>query len=132
MGGRGGSGGRLGGSGRNNSGVFSRVEPLTVKTRYIEGRGWTRGRYTDTVLQAVDKGNGDVELTYATADSFEKTAKTNRTNDVTFTLTHGFVNDDPHGLNFEKISSFSGQTYQVKNELKRRGYKFRNGKWVKE
>ena len=31
-----------------------------------------------------------------------------------------------------KITSFSGQTYQVKDELKKRGYKFRNGSWVKE
>lgn len=124
MGGRGSSGGV-------NYGVFGREKPLAVETRYIEGRGWTKGRYTDTVLRAVDKGNGEVELVYATADKYGKTANTNKTNYVTYTLDHGFVNDDPHNLNFERISAFSGQTYSVKEELKRRGYKFKNGKWVK-
>ncbi len=132
MGGRGGSG--LGTAVRNNqkSSAFGSEAPLKVETRYIEGRGFMRGRYDDTVLQAVDKGNGAVELVYAQADSYNKTAKTNKTNYVTYTLDHGFVNSSPHNINFEKITSFSGQTYQVKDELKKRGYKFRNGSWVKE
>lgn len=111
--------------------VFGREKPLTVETRYIEGRGFMRGRYDDTVLQAVDKGNGEIELQYAKADSYSKMAKTNKTNYVTYTLGHGFVNDKPHNINFDKVQTFSGQTYAVKEELKRRGYKYRNGKWVK-
>jgi hypothetical protein len=75
---------------------------------------------------------GKVELQYAKADSYNKTAKTNKTNYVTYTLDHGFVNDTPHNINFEKITSFTGQTYAVKEALKKRGYKFRNGGWVKE
>lgn len=132
-----GSGGSHSSAGRSLKGnkkdsVFTDVKPITVESRYIEGRGFTRGRYTDTVLQAVNKGNGEIELAYATPDKYEKTAKTNKTNHITYTLDHGFVNSEPHGLNFEKISSFSGQTYQVKEELKKRGFKFKNGKWVKE
>lgn len=124
MGGRGSAGGGGG------SGVFGREKPLKVETRYIEARGFNKGRYTDTVLQAVDKGNGEVELVYASADSYSKTAKTNKTNYVTYTLDHGFVNSEPHNINFEKVKVFSGKTYDVKEELKRRGYKFRNGKWT--
>lgn len=123
MGGRGGYGG--------GAGVFGSAKPLTVETRYIEGRGYMRGRYDDTVLQAVDKGNGVVELEYAKADSYNKLAKTNKTNYVTYTLDHGFVNDTPHNINFEKITTFSGQTYAVKEILKQKGYKFRDGKWSK-
>lgn len=126
MGGRGSSG-----SSKLSNNVFGRESPLKVETRYIEGRGWTRGRYVDTVLQAVDKGNGNVELVYATADSRTKLAKTNKTNYVTYTLDHGFVNDEPHNINFDNIKSFTGKTYDVKSELKRRGYKYRNGAWVK-
>lgn len=122
MGGRGSAGGAI-------PGIFGKERPITVETTYIEGRGFARGRYKDSVLRAVDKGNGQVELVYATADKFQKTAKTNKTNYVTYTLDHGFVNDQPHNINFEKIKSFSGQTYQVKEELKRRGFKFKNGKW---
>lgn len=101
MGGRGGAGG---GSAKSSSagGMFGREKPLKVETRYIEGRGFTRGRYDDTVLQAVSLGDGKVELQYAKADSYNKTAKTNKTNYVTYTLDHGFVNDTPHNINFEK------------------------------
>lgn len=132
MGGRGGSGFGAATGGKQKSAVFGSDAPLKVETRYIEGRGFQRGRYDDTVLQAVDKGDGAVELVYAQADSYNKTAKTNKTNYVTYTLDHGFVNNSPHNINFEKITSFSGQTYQVKEELKKRGYKFKNGAWVKE
>lgn len=130
----GGRGGASGGSAKSSSagGMFGREKPLKVETRYIEGRGFTRGRYDDTVLQAVSLGDGKVELQYAKADSYNKTAKTNKTNYVTYTLDHGFVNDTPHNINFEKITSFTGQTYAVKEALKKRGYKFRNGGWVKE
>lgn len=42
MGGRGGAGG---GSAKSSSagGMFGREKPLKVETRYIEGRGFTRG-----------------------------------------------------------------------------------------
>lgn len=132
MGGRGSGGSRGGGGGGKSSGVFGNAEPLKVETRYIEGRGWTRGRYDDTVLQATSTGDGKVELSYAKADSYSKTAKTNKTNYVTYTLDHGFVNDSPHNINFSAISEFSGQTYPVKETLKRNGFMFRNGKWVKK
>lgn len=130
MGGRGSAGGGSGKSASGN-GEFGHEKPLKVETRYIEGHGFTRGRYTDTVLQATAVGSGKVELEYATADSYSKTAKTNKTNYVTYTLDHGFVNDTPHNINFDKITSFSGKTYAVKEVLKKQGFKFRNGEWVK-
>lgn len=130
MGGRGGSGGVS--PKAPGGGMFGREKPLKIETRYIEGRGFTRGRYDDTVLQAFSAGDGKVELQYAKADSYNKLAKTNKTNYVTYTLDHGFVNDIPHNLNFEKITSFSGQTYAIRDALKKRGYRFRNGEWIKE
>lgn len=90
-----------------------------------------RGRYDDTVLRAVDEGNGKVTLEYARADSYVKTAKTNKTNYVTYTLDHGFVNSEPHNINFDAIKEFSGLTYQVKETLKRQGFVYKDKKWVK-
>lgn len=124
-------GGR-GSSGTGANGVFGKDKPITVETRYTEARGWQRGRYTDTVLQAVSTGGGKVELVYATADEYKKTAKTNRTNYVTYTLDHGFVNNSPHNINFDNITEFSGQTYAVKETLKKKGFIYRDGKWVKK
>lgn len=127
--------GSSGGSSNRVKAPFGKEKPLTVETRYIEPsysrRGTTHGRWDDTVLQAVDKGNGEVALVYATADKYEKTAKTNATNYVTFTLDHGFVNEDPHNINFENITAFTGQTYGVKETLKKHGFKWKNGKWSK-
>lgn len=123
-------GGR-GSSGAGKTSVFGKEKPIKVETRYIEGRGWNRGRYADTVLQATSSGGGKVELDYATADSYTKTAKTNKTNYVTYTLDHGFVNGTAHNINFDNITEFSGQTYAVKETLKKKGFVYRNGKWVK-
>ncbi|MCD8322975.1 MAG: hypothetical protein LUC89_08845 [Oscillospiraceae bacterium] len=99
-------GGGGGTSGAEKTSVFGREKARTVETTYTEGSGWTRGRYKDTVLQANDLGNGNVELVYAQADSYSKTAKTNKTNYVTYTLDHGFVNSTPHNLNFDNALDF--------------------------
>lgn len=106
--------------------------PLTVETVYFEPRAWSPGRYKGTVLEAIPHyEDGSIELVYATADSYRKLAKTNRTNYVTYTLESGFADGKPHNLNFDNIKIFKGKTYAVKEELKKRGYKFRDGVWVK-
>lgn len=128
-------GGRGTASGIKNGGVFGREKPLEIKTTYYDSRSLGGSRYKATVLDAVDLGNGVIELSYARADSFVKTSKTNKTSDVTFTLTNGFVaehgNVKPHNLNLENITAISGQTYDVKDYLKSLGYKWKNKRWEK-
>lgn len=121
----GGGGSKMGGYVKASSdGTLDRTKPRTIETRYIEGRGWQRGRYDDEVLEAKTDGNGNVSFQYAKADNYEKTAKTNKTNHVTYTVSHGAVNGETFGINWDKVKSISGQTYNLREEAKKHGLKW--------
>lgn len=82
MGGRGGSSGLSGGI----SVIDKSSKMRTIETVFREARGYSGSYYKDEILEAVDAGNGEVHFQYATPESREKTAKTNRTQYVTFKL----------------------------------------------
>ena len=119
MGGRGGASGvRSGGSA---DGVITSGATRTIETVYREARGWQRSYYKDEVLEATTDGKGNVTFSYAKADSFEKTAKTNRTNYVTYTLKAGSVNGETFNVDWSKVNSISGQTYSLRSAAKNAG-----------
>ena len=68
------------------------------------------------------------------AESREKTAKTNRTQYVTFKLKAGAENGDVFGINWDNVKSVSGQTYDLRSEIKDRGFRWdgKNKRWVKK
>lgn len=128
-------GGRGGASGLRASGVIDRRAPeRTIETVYRESRGFSSSYYKDTVLEAIDGGNGELSFVYATPESREKTAKTNRTQYVTFKLRAGAENGEVFGVNWDNVKSVSGQTYDLRSEIKERGFKWdsQNKKWVKK
>lgn len=119
MGGRGGASGvRSGGSA---DGVITSGATRTIETVYREARGFQRAYYKDEVLEATTDGKGNVTFSYAKADSFEKTAKTNRTNYVTYTLKAGSVNGETFNIDWSKVNSISGQTYSLRSAAKNAG-----------
>ena len=119
MGGRGGSSGiRSGGSA---DGVIMSGGTRTIETVYREARGFQKAYYKDEVLEATTDGKGNVTFSYAKADSFEKTAKTNRTNYVTYTLNAGAVNGETFNIDWSKVNSISGQTYNLRDAAKSAG-----------
>lgn len=119
MGGRGGASGvRSGGSA---DGVITSGATRTIETVYREARGWQEAYYKDEVLEATTDGKGNVTFSYAKADSFEKTAKTNRTNYVTYTLKAGSVNGETFNIDWSKVNSISGQTYSLRSAAKNAG-----------
>jgi hypothetical protein len=129
MGGRGASAGL-----NKNSVLDSSAKVRTIEARYIEARGmFSRGRYTDEVLEAV-KGNeaGELAFVYAKPDTREKTAKTNKTNYLTYNLKSGAENGEVFGVKWENVKSVSGQTYNLRDDLKKRGFKWdgKSKKWV--
>lgn len=131
MGGRGGSSGLSAGSGVIDKGAKVR----TIETVYRESRGAYYGSYyKDEVLEAVDKGNGEVHFQYATPESREKTAKTNRTQYLTYKLKAGAENGNVFGVNWDKVKSVSGQTYNMKSDIKDRGFRWDGAKkmWVRK
>lgn len=132
MGSRGSSSGVRGGG--SADGVIVPGEARTIKTIYREARGWHSSYYKDEVLEATTDGKGNVTFSYAKADSYEKTAKTNLTNYVTYTLQAGAVNGQTFNIDWSKVKSISGQTYKLREAAKAAGLKWdnTNKKWVRK
>lgn len=95
-----------------------------VETIYRESRGCYSSYFKDEVLEAHEDGKGNITLSYAKDDDYQKTAKTNRTNYVTFTLCAGAVNGQLFGLDLGKVKSVSGKTYNVRASLKSAGFRW--------
>lgn len=125
MGGRGGASGLSGGGGV----IDRKASTRTIETTYRRSTG-----YKSEILEAVDGGNGQLEFRYATPQKREKTAKTNQTEYVTFKLKAGAENGDIFGVNWDKVKSVSGQTYNIKGGIKDRGFKWdgKNKRWVRK
>ena len=117
-----------------NSVIDTGAKTRTIETVYREARGYSGSYYKDTILEAVDRGNGSLEFVYATPESREKTAKTNRTQYVTFKLKAGAENGDVFGVNWDNVKSVSGQAYDLRSEIKDRGFRWdgKNKRWVKK
>ena len=137
MGGRGSrSGGGGGGGGgqwvkASSDGALERAKPRTIESTYREARGWQSSYYKEEILEARTDGNGNLTFSYAQPVSREKTAKTNRTQYLTYEVAHGAVNGQTFGINWSKVKSISGQTYNLRNEAKANGLKWdsREKKW---
>lgn len=123
FGGRGGGTGRGGGGYVKGSsdGALERVQKRTIETEYREARGWSSSYYKQEVLEAHTDGRGNLTFDYATPVSREKTAKTNRTQYVTYEVAHGAVDGKTFGINWSKVKSISGQTYNLRSEAKEHG-----------
>lgn len=109
---------RMGGS---KDGAIAGGAKRTIEARYIEGRGWQRGRYDTEVLEATTDGKGNLTFGYAQPDTKEKTAKTNKTNYLTYNVQAGAVDGKSFGINWDKVQSISGQTYSMRAEAKAHG-----------
>ncbi len=109
---------RMGGS---KDGTILGGAKKQIEARYIEGRGWSRGRYDTEVLEATTDGKGNLTFEYAQPDTREKTAKTNKTNYLTYNVQAGAVDGQSFGINWDKVQSISGQTYNMRAEAKAHG-----------
>ena len=128
-------GGRGGASGMSASGVIDKAAKVrTIEAIYREARGYSGSYYKGEVLEAVDAGGGEVHFQYATPESKEKTAKTNRTQYLTYKLKAGAENGDIFGVNWNNVKSVSGQTYNLKSDIKDRGFRWDGAKkmWVRK
>lgn len=126
MGGRGSGSGR--GGGFSKDGALTMNNPKTIETRYFERRGWSPLRFDDEVLEATTDGKGNLTFTYASGGTFEKTAKTNRTNYVTYKIDAGAVNGNTFNVNWDKVNSISGQTYNLRQAAKEHGLSWDSAK----
>lgn len=140
FGGRGSSGGKNsggggGGSAQINNSPFERnAKPREIKTEYKSRfSGALAPGYKDEVLEAKSSERGGIVFEYATPETRYKTAKTNKVEYVTYKLSHGAVNGEIFGINLDKVNMVSGQTYNLRSELKKKGFKWDGSRkaWVK-
>lgn len=96
----------------------------------------SRGGYQRPVFDAVDDGNGNIELSYAIADRFERVS--NNRSVATFQVSHGIYSPDGrtlnvHGIDMDAVKSFNGTTYDIRTFLKENGFRWsRDSKsWVR-
>ena len=122
MGGRGGSGGSFGGG--SSDGAIMGGKPREIMSFLREARGFSPRYHHDEILEAKTDGNGNLTFSYAKADSYEKTAKTNRTVNTKYTLQAGAINGETFGINWDKVQSISGQTYNLRKAAKDAGLKW--------
>ena len=131
MGGRGSTSGMSGGG--SNSVIDSKAKTRTIETEYKKGSGFGGGYYKSEVLEAVENGKGNLKFLYATPEKREQTAKTNKTQYLTYKLKAGAENGETFGINWDNVKSVSGQTYNLRSEVKDRGFKW-DGKtksWIR-
>ena len=128
-------GGRGASAGTGNSPLERNAKPRQIETQYrtpsVSMRGITG--YKDEILEAKADKDGNVTFEYATPKARDKTAKTNKTEYVTYEVSHGAINGETFGVNLDKANSVSGQTYNLREELKKKGFKWDGKKkaWVK-
>lgn len=128
-------GGRGNSSGMASGGVLDRKAPVReLEAVYREARGFSPGYYKGTILEAIDAKNGELQFVYATPELREKTAKTNRTTYLTYKLRSGADNGEVFGVNWDNVKVVSGQTYDIRSELKERGFRWdkENKRWVRK
>ena len=112
MGGRGGSGG---------GGAIVAGKPQTITTTYYSSRSIGGSRFKNEVLEATSDKKGNVTFSYATPTFSGPSAKTNKTQDVTYKVKAGAVDGKTFGINWSKVNSISGQTYSLRAAAKAAG-----------
>ena len=142
MGGRGSGFGSGGGGGSaadkairlSSGGVIESAEPRTIETTFFESRGFNRSRYADEVLEASADRDGNVTFSYASGGEDSKTSKTNVRNSVKFEIVAGAVNGKTFNINWDKVNSVSGQTYNLRSQAKDAGLKWDGAtkKWIRK
>ena len=115
MGGRGGSSG---------GGAIVAGKPQTITTTYYSSRSIGGSRFKNEVLEATSDKKGNVTFSYATPTFSGPSAKTNKTQDVTYKVKAGAVDGKTFGINWSKVNSISGQTYSLRAAAKAAGLKW--------
>lgn len=132
-------GGRGSSSNFQSSGALQAKAPeITIETYYRKS-GRAGSHYGDSVIKAVETSKGEIEFQNAQGE-FDNSRPNANTVDVTFKIRHGAVTNFNngstkfYGINWDNVTSVSGQTYNIRQEIKEHGFKWdgKNKKWVKK
>lgn len=125
---------------KSQSALDPKAKEQTITTYYRRNSIYG-AHYRDDVYDAVERKNekGGIEIVkaYGTFDNSNPKANTR---DVTYKIQHGIVSYDDsrgiesYGIRWDKVTSVSGQTYNIRSMLKEKGFRW-DGKtksWVKK
>lgn len=120
-------------SGGSKDGTISAGPKKHIETIYKSG-GYYGTRFKDEVLEASTDGKGNLTFDYATPSKFEKASKTSKRSYVEFDIQAGAVNGDTFNINWGKVNSISGQTYNLRQAAKEAGLKWdaKEKKWKRK
>lgn len=118
--------------------LLTQEQKKTVIETYYRQSGRFGAHYGDSVMEAKAGKAGEISFDYADAKFKDKNDKSN-TKEVTFEIAHGSVthynngNTTFYGINWNNVKSVSGNTYQIRSELKEKGFRWdgKEKKWVK-
>ena len=132
-------GGRGAGSGAgrmSSGGPLAKVDkPVELTNEKSRSSG---DRWKHDIYEAKHVGGGEIALGYAEAKSYEHPNK--NTTVAHYEIEHGMWSSQPGdrspgeiGINWDKVTSVSGQTFAVKSRLKEEGFRWdgKNKKWVR-
>lgn len=116
------------------SALDSKAQVTTIETYYRRS-----GRYYGVdVLTAKETSPGEISFDYAKPEFSDDNNYKSNTQDVTFKITHGAAKRNNtinfYGIDFSRVNSVSGQTYNLRPELVKRGFTWdgREKKWVRK
>ena len=127
-------GGRGSNSNSSKKSVIGGGSPVSVENKKSASGG---NRWKNTVLEATSSASGELKLGFATPSSYDRPNK--NTTVANYKLKAGIYNETgdrslkSHNINWDNVKSVTGKTYDVKEILKDKGFKY-NGStqsWVK-
>ena len=130
MGGRGSASGLSGGGGA----LDQNAKTVTISTYYRRSGHY----FGENVYQIREEAPGHITIGRAQPYFVGNNSKAN-TQDVEYYIKHGAElygkgNVEWHGVNWNKVKSVSGQTYDLKHDIKSKGFRWNseNKSWVRK
>lgn len=126
MGGRGSNSATAGAIGSGGSAVFKNEGSIELENVRHRSSGY---KWRNTILEAKDIGDGGISLEYATPKNYSN--PNGNTTEAVYSISHGVWNGQvgsPHsdsiGIDWDKVSYVTGQTFDVKDYIKDKGMRW--------
>ena len=119
----------------SNSALDNGAETITIQTYYRRGYRGSGSGFGETAYEAKESADGELVFARATPE-YAPSRPQDNTVDVTFRIQNGYVpkRDTFYGINWDKVTSVSGDTYYMRDAIKDRGFTWDGDRkrWVKK
>lgn len=109
---------------KSSGGVITSAKPTQIDTIFRRrSSGFGSGSYDDHVLEASVDAKGNVRFSYAKGE-FLETAPSNIKRPVRYNVVAGAKNGQTFNIDWSKVNSISGQTYDLRDQARKAGLKW--------